>query len=501
MNVQPQTCSIKGWVVWAPGYHKGKPYSVEASQRMPKNFAYLKGSTLPKLRVDGGTKETKLGHDGEQFIRERLRRSAGGLAFGTITRCEEVPGWPGYNEIDVDGLPVRLVGGELNAGRLHGGSVEILNQEPDPRDPGRTIEGPILKGISLLGEEHPAIRNFPPELQERAIPKATFPDGSMVPANPEPPQEWLEATAAYNAHLMSELVANRVYADDGIVSYAFSDMYADGKQNEGASMNPEMERKMMGIPGMSKEMAAACMACMAGGDAAVSPAPTGAAAPMVTAPAPATGSGGPVGGGGGDMEPMSAKFSKMSESMTDPNMKMMATAFASLFSSNEEMTKRVGALDKMAEDASKAGEAAQMASFSAEIDHLLNGTMKDEGGKRVHVVEHRELPYKILPVERPRIKQALLAMYAPNLKTFSSDADRTAGLNAILDGYARLPVNKALAQAPPTTPAVGSDGKPPEVKVNGHTPHLSGMLRKGSVLDRSDMSGVTARLRNRIASA
>jgi hypothetical protein len=494
---QPQTCSIKGWVVWAPGNHKGTLYSVEASQRMPKNFAYLKGSTLPKLRVDGGTKETKLGHDGEQFIRERLRRSAGGLAFGTITRCDEVPGWPGYNEIDVDGLPVRLVGGELNAKRLHGGSVEILNREPDPRDPGRTIEGPILKGISLLGEEHPAIRNFPPELQERAIPKATFPDGSLVPANPEPPQEWLEATAAYNAHLMSELVTNQSYADDGIVSYAFSDMYASGKPSEVASMNPEMEKKLMGVPGMTKEMAAACMACMAAPDPAVSPAPA-AAAPVAASPAPATGSGGPV---GGEMEPMSAKFSKMSDGATDPGMKSMYSAMSAFAAENEELKKRVGALDKMADDASKASSDMQMAAFSAEIDHLLDGTMKDENGKRVHVVERRELPYKISPVERPKIKQALLAMYSPNLKTFAVDADRVAGLNSILDGYARLPVNKALAQAAPTVAPVGADGKPPAVKVVGVTPHLNKMIRPGGVLDRSELSAVTKRLRDRVASA
>lgn len=172
----PTSCEIRDWIVFGPGYHKGELYTPERVRRMAENFLRLKGYLTPVAR---------LGHDAEQELAARLARSLGFLNIGQVADA----GLTGDGQLIIRrlvGVPVE-VGAQVNAGRLNSGSVELLPRVPDPSDPAREIEGPVLSGVALLGEEQPAVKGFPP-------PKAVFPDGTPVPPAPTA-AAWLSAMA------------------------------------------------------------------------------------------------------------------------------------------------------------------------------------------------------------------------------------------------------------------------------------------------------------------
>jgi hypothetical protein len=165
------TCAIRRWRVFGPGFHKGELYSPERCRQIAANFARLAGVLTPA---------GKLGHDRSQ----RLLASLGFPNVGTVTRCEADA--DGVIDLDLDGVPAEI-GGEVSAGRLNSGSVELRRAVPDPADPARALPGDVLVAVALLGEEQPAVPGFSP-------PRATFPDGTEVPPSPTA-APWLAAMA------------------------------------------------------------------------------------------------------------------------------------------------------------------------------------------------------------------------------------------------------------------------------------------------------------------
>jgi hypothetical protein len=172
----PANCEIRDWTVFRPGYHKGDLYTPADVQRLAENFAALSSGEQPYLTPVG-----KIGHDKHQ----RLSQSLGFLNVGRIVDAglDDAGNFVIRRMVDVPAL----VGGEINAGHINSGSVELASSCPDPSDPSKTIRGPILTGVAFLGEEQPAVKGFAP-------PRAVYPDGSEVPpsTNPAP---WLQAMA------------------------------------------------------------------------------------------------------------------------------------------------------------------------------------------------------------------------------------------------------------------------------------------------------------------
>jgi len=178
------SCNILGLVTFGPGLHKGDDfYSPARCQQIVKNFARLSGY-FPVT--------CKLGHD----VQQRFATSFGFPSLGTVTRVTDEG--EGYFSVDIENVPVD-VGAQVNAGRLPGSSIELVSGLRDRADPSKVIPGDVLRGISLLGEEPPAVTHFPERLRGRVRPRATFADGTPVPPA-------REATPWLNK--MAEVLAN-----------------------------------------------------------------------------------------------------------------------------------------------------------------------------------------------------------------------------------------------------------------------------------------------------
>lgn len=430
----PATCNVLGLVAFGPGYHKNQLYSPQMVDRIPANFRRLEGHTIPRAKIEGGQPGAKIGHDKEQLIAQRLKQSMGFLSVGKITRCDPLPGYPGYIVLDIRGVPTRAVGQEIAADRLPGTSVELIPELPDPNDPSQTIEGPILTGIAFLGEEQPAVRNWPAELRERARPKATFDDGSPVPANGDIPQEWLDAQsdvsqvmaarmgAEFSAETRTVKYRGREFADRTL---CFSDI------SEVTTMDPKAQ---LAAAGLSPEQIEMVMGIMGGG-AGAAPPPTTAAAP----PPPPPDAGGGAGAGGGAPPPMPMSSDAMKRCMawgTDPkateDQKMMSAAFS-------EVSKQLGAVNKFAEDAQKSVVATKTAAFGAACE-----------------VEIAPLRTKLPPAF---IDQVILPARDDIAKaaTFGSESDRLTAFKTVTDRYKSLPDDPRLKATPrPVT----AEGKP-----------------------------------------
>lgn len=171
------SCELRHWTVFAPGYWKGALYSAADLQRMAQNYVYLKPHLTPIA---------KLGHSVEQELQKRLQESLGFSNLGQIADAGLNPDNSFW--IILKGIPVE-VGGQINAGRINSGSVDLEREAPDPTDPSKKIQGPIIIAISLLGEEQPALKDV-----RLKMPKAVFADGSEVPAATSS-AKWLDAMA------------------------------------------------------------------------------------------------------------------------------------------------------------------------------------------------------------------------------------------------------------------------------------------------------------------
>src|SRR6185503_7829154 len=158
----PATCEIRDWHIFAPGVHKdtGEYFSPAAVEKIANNFG--KYGVVPGL---------KIGHD-------RMQRYAASLGFpspGTIVGIHVDPQTHVMTIDRIVNVPVKL-GAAINAGLFPGGSIELAppNVVRDPEDPSREIDGDVLMGVALLGEELPAVPGF-------SAPRAVFADGSEVP--------------------------------------------------------------------------------------------------------------------------------------------------------------------------------------------------------------------------------------------------------------------------------------------------------------------------------
>lgn len=398
------TCSIKGLVAFGPGTHKGELYSVERSARVPENFKLLPG-TVPAA---------KLGHD----VQQRFARSLGFPNVGTVTRCGAVPGYPGVWEVDVSNVPAE-VGAQWNAGFLKSASVELSPEVRHPDDPAKKV-GPVLTGISLLGEEQPAVRNFPPELRRRATSagaRAAYADGSEVPPAASPGR-WLDAMADVTRAMAQEFAAEFDAARNVLrlrdreftaATVCFSDFQPE------AAMDPELEAKLKAA-GLTPEQVAAVLPLLRqppAPGAVPPPAPDADHDQMADdAPAPT--------------EDMAAACRRYAEDpAATPEQKMMAAMFAEM----GELKKRYSEVAAAQEETQKKDDAAKMAAFSDRVEQALKPVYR-----------------KVAPVVVEKVHKPTLMGVLTN-KTFADEAERVRTFNDYVAALHALPDDPRLSQS------------------------------------------------------
>lgn len=407
----PATCEVRDWVVFGPGLHKGTLYTPEMCARVPANFAQLAGHLTPTA---------KLGHDRQQ----RFAKSFGFLNVGIVTDVKPVGG--GNFALTVKNVPT-IVGAEINAGRLNGGSVELLPKLPDPRDPAKDIPGPILTGVGFLGEEQPAVKGFAP-------PRAVFADGTLVPASKDP-APWFEAMAEVMA-----FAARSGGFDDSTPQFewlgktysatviAFSEMQMDQKAKLAAlGLNPEQIDQVLAICGTGA--ADPTQTASAG-------APANAANPLAQPkPSPMSDDKGGLLGGLMSDNPLD----KLTKFADDPNANEQQKLFGSLakaFSASlkgfsdelADVKKRTGAVEKMSEDAQKKDDEAQTAAFSAHC------------APRLEKIARKVAPAIVNGSIKPAIDDIAKS------KTFSATTDKYKAVNDLLARYEAMPDDPRLVK-------------------------------------------------------
>ncbi len=337
LRALPPTCRVVRWVVFGPGFHRGNLYSPEMCQRVCENFQRLRNYIRPVV---------KIGHDKNQKLTKRLKESLGFLNLGDFEAVTPEAG--GCFSVTLVNVPT-TVGAQINAGRIRSGSVELIPHIDDPADLSKKIEGPIITGVSFLGEEAPAVKGFAP-------PRAVFADGTPVPPDHDP-TPWLEAMAevmsegfsdAYDPAPQTYTISGRTYP---LYAVCFSEM------------KPMIDASFLQSLGLTPEQIDQIMAQQGG------------AAPGAEEGAPpALGAGGPppagdMGGGGmaGGM-PTAAATPGPVETPTPDKTKLSQDDQTMM----SDLTKRMSALEKFAEGESKKAQAACMAAFSDRVDQFLN---------------------------------------------------------------------------------------------------------------------------------
>ena len=358
------TCEVRDWVVFYPGYHKGELYGEEQAGRMADNFARLRSHLTPVV---------KIGHDSDQLLAERLKRSLGFLNVGRVTGVKRLPG--GRTAITITGIPVE-VGEQINAGTLNSGSVEIIPWHPDPSDPAKRIEGPVLTAISLLGEEQPALKGLPP-------PRAVFADGTPVPPA-KSVAKWLTAMAevtkefALASRGRSLLPRRYAFADCSVpvATICFSEMGMNpdamkqqlmsdyGLPDDAIPSDPSQLAKLHGA--MTGSKFSSHMKKKFAGDL---PDMGGAAPPAPPAPPAASPPPGPP------LPDQNAAFADEEFDLGDddgdeapPYAKKMMSAMKKFAA---HCTKRMGALEAAQTGMQKADEEAKTAAFAERVDAVL----------------------------------------------------------------------------------------------------------------------------------
>lgn len=339
----PATCEVRRWVVFAPGYHRDSLYTPAMTERVPKNFVRLKGYIVPAV---------KLGHDNKQRLQKRLKESLGFPNLGDFKAVTDEGG--GRFAVWLTNVPT-AIGAAINAGRLRSGSVELIPRCEDPDDPAKTIEGPIITAVALLGEEAPAVKGF-------ARPHAVFADGRSVPPSSDP-TPWLEAMSDVMSAGFSDAYEPGVVRIRGrdyqTQTLCFSEMQPmlTAEQLLGLGLKPDQVEQILEMQSKGS----------AGGDGSeLPPGIEGAGVlPAVDGPPPA---GAPPGGAPPEMPlpetapggkpPMGADKDKMSAD----DQRMMSA----------DVVKRLAAMEKRMSDADAAKEKACMSAFSDRVDLVLH---------------------------------------------------------------------------------------------------------------------------------
>lgn len=374
------TAEIRGWVVFAPGFWKGENYAPADVRRLGENYAYLRPHLTPVL---------KLGHDKQQQLQQRVKQS---LGFPNVGRVEAAHALDD-NRFVLDrivGVPLD-VAGWINAGWFNSGSVELKPAMPDPADPGKTIRGPILTAIALLGEEPPALQSG-----RLTKPVAVYPDGTPVPAATE------TGTLLAMMADVTRAAAGAPEPDPATFSLCFSDytpeppaVNADQIIAALASLTPEDKAKV----------AAACCANMASG-------------PTATTTPPAAGTQ-PTG------------MSDADKGKKDEPPAYFAEFAAGFKKFADDMTGRVGSLEAANKTMSDAKADAEEKAFSDGWDATF---------------ERHDGPKKLAPQEAKALKESHLDL--ARTKQFAAGTAERAGL---LDGLAArlkaLPVNPMIEPA------------------------------------------------------
>lgn len=171
------TCEILGWPIFAPGVYKqsGEYFSPADVKRIADNFTRYSTGDNPPLRP-----LIKLGHHRDQ----RYAQSLGFPSLGQIVAAHLDPDSRAFIIDRAVGIP-RIIGSAINSGRLVSGSVELPPKGVwrPPDDPAADIEGDILSGVALLGEEMPGVPGFD-------APRAVFADGTPVPPLTDEEEIW-----------------------------------------------------------------------------------------------------------------------------------------------------------------------------------------------------------------------------------------------------------------------------------------------------------------------
>ena len=371
----PATCQVRGWRVFVNGFHKSGLYSPADIDRMVSNFAMLSASDAKIRGADNGPflePNVKLGHNSEQ----RAKESLGFPSFGRVSQVERDPE-DGWLVMGLDDVPTR-VGAWINGRLLKRGSIEIKPQRPDPRDPAKVIDGPILEGVALLGEEQPAVPGGGP-------PIAVFADGTPVPPDTDP------------APLLAALGAAQTFSANhgGSISGRGAPCHVLAFSSEVSTMTPEeIKAQLVGEYGLPEDTLPtdpaklqALWNSMETGEkfAGQMKKKFGATTPEIPS-------------GTNPPPPPVAK--------PDEAMAAMAKKFAEMEEANKAMTARMGALEAVATEEKKKGTEAQMAAFSDRVETVIKAN-----GKRIP------------PALRPHFREAGIAI--ATTKKFGAVADDT----------------------------------------------------------------------------
>lgn len=350
---QPPISEIRDWTVFGPGYHRNESfYSPADCDRVPKNFNLLRKWISPIV---------KLGHAKDQgLVKKRLEQSKGFLSLGDVVHVASKG--EGRFAIWITNLPTEI-GGLVNAGRIKSGSVELIPYFDAPWDQSKRIEGPIITGISLLGEEHPAVKGFAP-------PHAVFADGRSVPPNHDL-TPWFEAMAAETKDLaagFSETYSprrDRVFTVNGrdypITTICFSEMV------------PMIDKAFLESLGLQPYQIEAIMAKESGG-APPDPGSGAATPPPIDAGAMPPGGIPPAAGAlpPSDMPPPPPPGSEKKDKLSQDDQTMMSEDKKKI----ADLEKRFGAMEKMYSEERKKKEADCMAAFSERVDNVLKVNFK-----------------------------------------------------------------------------------------------------------------------------
>lgn len=442
----PPTCEIRNWTVFGPGYWRGALYAPADCARVPPNFRRLLGTVNPVV---------KIGHDKDQRLAKRLKESLGFINVGEFAAVTPKPG--GRFAVTLVNVPT-AVGAQVNAGRIRSGSVELIPFHADPDDPGKRIEGPIITGVSLLGEEHPAVKGLPP-------PRAVFADGTPVPPARDP-TPWLQAMAEVMSAGFSDAYdpAPQVYrsrfGDYPLVVARFAEMVPmiDEAFLKGLGLTPDQVQQIM---------------AMQGGGAA----PGGGMPPAAPPPPPAGGDAPPGGGmppiaaGGPPVPPPPGGDDERDKAnLSQDDQTMMSAKFATMFA---DVTKRLGAMEAKMSDAATA---AQMSAFADRVEMVLRANA-------------RRVPPNIRDDVRA---DGLRALTTKCFGSVTDDAEKAFARWKL--SVETRPESQAFSEPPPADAPKAPDGKP---LVRLASPVGHALIREGGFLDRHvGMKDVRARVAN-----
>lgn len=432
MSLDPSTdrttCEIRGASIFGPGLFKETDefFSPADTEKIGSNFNLYSTGDNPQLRS-----LIKIGH-------HRGQRYAQSLGFPSLGRLTELHTEPdGRVVLDrAVGIP-RIVGSAINSGFLPSISVELPPKGAwrPPEDPNAEIDGEVLSGIALLGEELPGVPGFPP-------PQAVFVDGTPVPPLTDEEQIWwLEHMAAIAGNEpagdKTEVAGKgRDYAS-GTRSLCFSALTFSAAPVESVSMDAaSIVAALQADPALMEQVLA-----MAGGTPA-EPVPV---AETVPAPAVTMSGSDEIRGSnqagqkramwandpdGGPHDTYSATGSNQPGNGPAGSPEAFAAFAAEMKTCMSSFGTRLSAIEAVESGKKDKEKEAEMSAFSAMVDSAWRETNADQ---------------KIPPVVAKSVKGQGIAILAD--KTFASADIATAAFSEWKDSLKAMPVNPMLKNA------------------------------------------------------